>query len=189
MYMHMQQLDPDEYLHLAIHASSVGDHHACMSYLKEVLQRQPAHASALYLLAAQHAELGLLERAISGMKAALAITPELEIARLQLGLLLLDRDRAGEAKQQLSALDGSSNPALRAFSQALLALADADLRAAQEKLALGLALPSGNPALSAMMQRIFDQLAKKHAAAVEPPASAPESAPLFLGAYRQASSS
>ncbi len=181
-------LDPDEYLHLAIHASSVGNHHACMTYLKEVLQRQPAHASALYLLAAQHAELGLMERAISGMKAALAITPDLEIARFQLGLLLLDRDRAGEAKQQLSALDASLNPALKAFSQALLALADADPAGAQKKLALGLALPSSNPALSTMMQRFFEHLAKKNEAAVEPPASAPEANPLFLGAYRQASS-
>jgi len=85
------KFDTDEYLHLALHANSVRNHHACMAYLKELLAREPRHAKAIYLLAAQHAELGLHERAIAGMRAALALEPAIEMARLQLGLLLLDR--------------------------------------------------------------------------------------------------
>lgn len=81
--------DADEYLHLALHASGTGDHHACMRYLEEVLQREPRSACAIYLLAVQHAELGLTQRAITGIKTALSIDPDLEIARFQLGLLLM----------------------------------------------------------------------------------------------------
>src|SRR4051794_17266108 len=94
--------DADEYFHLALHASSVRDPHACMAYLDEVLRRQPAHARALYLRAVQHAELGLVDRAAQGIRAALAIEPALEIARFHLGLLLLfDRKCTAEAKQHL----------------------------------------------------------------------------------------
>jgi hypothetical protein len=87
-------LDVEEYFHLALHASSISDPHACMSYLDEVLQLQPANARALYLRAVQHAEVGLTERAVLGIETALSIEPGLEIARLHLGLLrLFDRGR------------------------------------------------------------------------------------------------
>lgn len=186
--MNTHLLDADEYLHLALHASSVGDHHACMSYLKKVLQQQPAHAGALFLLAAEHAELGLVERAIQGLTAAVGINPELDVARFQLGMLLLDRGRSAEAKQQLSALRESSKPALKVFSQALLAMADANPVLAEEKLTQGLALPSDNAALSAMMQRFLDHLAKENAAAVGALTPATEVDQLYLGAYRHEAS-
>jgi DNA-binding CsgD family transcriptional regulator len=174
--------DIEEYLHLAIHASSVGNHHACMTYLKEVLQQQPEHATALYLLAIQHAELGLPERAISGLEAALAIKPELEIARFQLGMLLVDRKRTAEAKAQLAALTGSRDPALRAYSEAMIALADNNRKLVREKLAVGLSHPAAIPALSVLMRRIHDSLATSHPAAVSKPAATGEQ--FFLGAYR-----
>ena len=72
-------LDAEEYFHLALHASAMGDHHACMTHLEEVLQRQPRNARAIYLLAVQHAELGLLQRAVAGIKTALMIEPDLEL--------------------------------------------------------------------------------------------------------------
>ena len=136
-------LDADEYFHLALHASSVGDPHACISYLEEVLQLQPANARALYLRAVQHTELGLTDRAVSGIREALAIDPALEIARFHLGLLLLfDRDRAKEAMEYLHELRGSSNHDLRRYAQALEALVDHQFPPAREKLALGLAMLS-----------------------------------------------
>jgi transposase InsO family protein len=55
--------------------------HAAMVYLKEVLQTNPANSRALYLLAVQHAELGLHARATKEMLAALDLEPTLEIAR------------------------------------------------------------------------------------------------------------
>src|SRR5262245_33438307 len=103
-------LDAEEYFHLALHASAAGDHHACMTYLEQVLQREPLNARAIYLLAVQHAELGLTQRAVAGIKAALAIDPDLEIARFQLGLLLMfDRQEPREAKSYLERLCSSDN--------------------------------------------------------------------------------
>ncbi|HEY6927795.1 MAG TPA: hypothetical protein VI653_30245, partial [Steroidobacteraceae bacterium] len=182
--------DVDEYLHLAIHASSVGNHHACMGYLKEVLQQQPANALALHLLATEHAEIGLYERAIKGMRAALAIDTGLEMVRLQLGMLLLDRRRPAEAKVELGALAGSRDKALRAYSEAMIALSDNKLSLAREALTKGLSVPGANPSLQGIMRQVFERLAKsEEAAPSSPPPATAEAAvtreELFLGAYRQ----
>ena len=101
--------DVDEYVHLALHASSKGEHHACMAYLKSALEQQPENPTAIFLLALQHAELGLVERAIRGMKTAVSIEPRFDMARFQLGLLLLDRNRRPEARDHFSVLTGSSD--------------------------------------------------------------------------------
>ena len=132
-------LDAEEYFHLALHASGVGDHHACMTYLEEVLQLQPRNARAIYLMAVQHVELGLTQRAIAGIKTALSIEPDLEIARFQLGLLLMfDSNQPREAKDYLGRLCRSKNRALRAYSEAMIAMADNEPALARQKLAVGL---------------------------------------------------
>ncbi len=174
-------LDAEECLHLALHASSVGNHHACMTYLKEGLQQQPRNARAIYLLAAQHAELGLLERAIGGMQSAISIEPSLEIARFQLGLLLLDRKRPLEALEQFKALDTSADRALRACSEAMAAVARGDLPVARAKLAEAVSLPSSNPALLTVVRRLLDVLPDGNAVA----SGKAEPQQVDLGAYRQ----
>jgi len=152
-------LDAEEYFHLALHASGSGDHHACMTYIEEVLQREPQHARAIYLLAVQHAELGLTQRAIAGIKAALAIEPDLEIARFQLGLLLMfDKSEPQEAKTYLERLGSSQNLTLRAYSQAMIAIADNDPALARQKLAIGLSESSPESPLSTLMRRLFDRM-------------------------------
>jgi tetratricopeptide (TPR) repeat protein len=173
-------LDAEELLHLAIHASSVGRHHACLTYLGQVLEQQPSNGKAIYLLAIQHAELGLRERAISGMKYALALEPALETARLQLGLLLMDRDRLAEAKEHFSNVGSSADPALRSCAEAMIAVADSDLILAREKLAAGLSHNSSNRALSALMQRLLDELLKERGTTVEA-----KDERVHLGAYRE----
>jgi DNA-binding CsgD family transcriptional regulator len=175
--------DADEYLHLALHASSVGNHHACMTYLKELLQQQPAHAFAIHLLATQHAELGLYERAIKGMTAALAINPQLQIARFQLGMLLLDRQRATEAKQQFAMLADTQDPALRLYCRALTALADGNAPLASERLTSGLACKQANPAMASQMRRVLELLSRNGEATGDELGGAER--PLSLGAYRQ----
>jgi tetratricopeptide (TPR) repeat protein len=150
-------IDVEECFHLALHAASMGQTHVCVPYLRQVLQEQPTHARALHLLAAQHAEIGLHERAITGMKAALASEPQLEIARFQLGLLLLDCGRRAEAKENLAALLGSSDPGLPAFAAAMIALADEDLQVAREQIALGLTQARNRP-VAALMQRVLQGL-------------------------------
>jgi DNA-binding CsgD family transcriptional regulator len=177
--------DTEESMHLALHANAAGDVRSCMKHLKEVLRQQPRNATALWLLAVQHAELGMYERAVAGMKAALGIQPRLEVARFQLGLLLMDGKQPREAREQFSALAGSSDRALQMYAEALTAVLDRNESRAREKLTAGLQHKSGNPALSASMRRLLERLSKGD--------NAPEGADasenrVFLGAYRQAPS-
>lgn len=183
-------LDVEEYLHLALHASSVKDHHACLRYLREALQLEPRNARVLYLLAAQHAELGLIDRGIAGMRAALEREPKLDIARFQLGLMLMDTGRAGEAREHFAQLGASADQALRAYADAITALADNDAAAAQEKLRMGLTFPTANPALLENMRRLLERLSQQ----VEAPkpggrpaesSAGSEAGQVFLGAYRK----
>jgi tetratricopeptide (TPR) repeat protein len=147
--------DADEYFHLALHASAESDPHACIAYLEEVLEREPRNARAIYLLAVQHSELGLTPRAMSGVEAALAIEPGLEIARFHLGmLLLLDPARTPEARQHLANLGSSTDSRLRSYAEALLALADGDNGPAREKLQR----VAGDQPLAAFMKRLFEHL-------------------------------
>jgi tetratricopeptide (TPR) repeat protein len=152
-------LDAEEYFHLALHASSMGDHHACMTYLEEVLQRQPRNARAIYLLALQHAELGLTQRAAAGIKTALLIEPDLELARFQLGLLLLfDSNQPVEARGYLDRLRTCQNRALRAYAEAMIAICDNELTLARQKLAVGLSESSPDSPLAMLMRRVFERL-------------------------------
>ena len=153
-------LDAEEYFHLALHASAAGDHHACMTYLEEVLQREPRNARAIYLMAVQHVELGLTQRAIAGIKAALSIDPDLEIARFQLGLLLMfEKNLPAEARDYLERLCSSPNRALRAYSEAMIAIANNQPVLARQKLAIGLSESSPDSALSMLMRRLFERIA------------------------------
>ena len=152
-------LDAEEYFHLALHASSMGDHHACMTYLEEVLQREPRNARAIYLRAVQHAELGLTQRAVAGIKTALSIEPDMDLARFQLGLLLLfDINQPAEAKDYLLRLCRSQDRALRAYSEAMIALVDNELLLARQKLAIGLSESSPDSQLPMLMRRLFELL-------------------------------
>jgi DNA-binding CsgD family transcriptional regulator len=179
-------LDVEEYLHLAIHANSVGNHHACMSYLKEALQQQPAHALAIYLLAVQHAELGLVERALRGLRAALALKPDLEPARLQLAVMLLDNRRGGEAREEFSALCASRDAAVRLYSEAMIATLDNDMTLARQRLSAGLAHPAVSPTLAALMRRALERIMRSQPLAEGAREESHDT--VFLGAYRQSSS-
>ena len=156
-------LDAEDYFHLALHASAMGDHHACMTHLEEVLQRQPRNARAIYLLAVQHAELGLTQRAVAGIKTALMIEPDLELARFQLGLLLLfDSYEPVEARGYLDRLRTSDNRMLRAYAEAMIAICDNDPTLARQKLAVGLAESTPDSPLAVLMRRVFERLLSSH---------------------------
>lgn len=181
-------LDTEELFYLALHANAAGERHACISYLREVLQQQPRHAPALYLLAIQHAILGLAERAVGEIKAALAIEPGLDgkardMARFQLGvLLLLDAGRPGEAKEQLAQLGASDDAALRIYAEGIAALADGDPKRCAETLRHGLERhASENPPLSAHMQQLLERIEKSPPPA-EPAGTAAQPGS-YLGAY------
>lgn len=175
-------LDSSEYLHLAIDASQKGDHHAALNYLNQALDVEPANAALIYFRAAEHAELGLFERACAGMIRALELNSEIDIARFQLGLLHLQLQRPDEARQTFSTLVSlTQDDSLRTFGEAYVDLINNDLDSARVKLNAGL-VNCNNLALKNDMTRVLTSL--------DPEATAPvleetaESAPVFLGAYR-----
>lgn len=179
-------LDADEYLHLAIHASQTGNHHAALDHLHKALEQNPGHVGARYFLAAEHAELGLFERACSGMGEVLAVAPDMDIARFQFGLLNLQLERPDVAKQAFTVLAESIvDASLKAFSNAYLLLLDERRAEAKAHFEQGLSQCS-NPALQADMLRVLSSLSSDTVGGgvVPPEAAAENSAPVYLGAYR-----
>ena len=87
------------------------------------------------------------------------IEPDLELARFQLGLLLLfDNNEPVEAKGYLDRLARSENRALRAYSEAMIAICDNEPTLARQKLAIGLSESSPDSPLAMLMRRLFERL-------------------------------
>ena len=86
----MSELDAEELFHLAMKASEEGDREKTISYLKRSIASQP-QAKSIYILAAEYAELGMMQRAIEGMQRAVELEPTLWTAHFQLGLLFLSQ--------------------------------------------------------------------------------------------------
>jgi len=183
------RLSSDEYLHLALHASGRGDPHAALQYLHSVLQAQPDHAVAIYLLAAEHAGLGLYARARDGFRRALTLQPSMDTARFQLGLLQAQLDDARAARDEFTWLTGhGTDAALRDFARGLLHLLDGAPDAARPLLQAGIEHCSNAP-LKADMQRVLENLGPSALQAAPDSRHTDESpahTPVFLGAYRHA---
>lgn len=117
-------LDDDELMALALQESSAGRHDNAIVKLKQFLSRQPQDASALYLLAAEHAEIGMFERAEQEFRMVIDRAPELFTAYLQLGQIHYLMGRVDDAAATWTALDqlGENDP-LFLFKSGLLAAA------------------------------------------------------------------
>lgn len=155
--MGYDKLDNEELLRLALDAINNGRDADSLVMLKTLLERDPRHVHAQYLLAAQHAQLGMFERAEAGFRAAVAGAPDLAIARFQLGQLLVMKGTIEEATQMLAPL-ADRGDALAAYARALVAAANEDAPTAVRELDQGLALPQEIPALAGDMQRLRDRL-------------------------------
>ncbi len=152
-------LDAQEYLALAIDATKQGDHHAALNYLHEVLDREPSNALALYLLGAEHAELGLYERAIENIEKSLEINPSQQVAQFQLAMLYTQvdlNDRARSTWEELQ--DKTDMPNLNLFVKGMLLLMDEDFETGIQVLNEGLALETDNPALNRSIEQIIAHL-------------------------------
>lgn len=183
--MNYDKLDQDELLRLSLDAINGGRDPEALVMLKTLLERDPAHLQGIYLLAAQHAQLGLLARAEEGFRVVVQASSEFPTARFQLGLLLVTSGRGEEAHSILAPLIGRGD-ALGAYARALCAAADDDKLGARRELETGLALPQELPTLAADMRRVCDRLAAEvHDTPpgnfVPPPAV--QTAPMFLTGY------
>lgn len=183
-------LDADELLHLAVAASNRNEADQAISLLKRAVATSPSHANAHYLLGAEHAQIGMFERAISDMRTAIELDPNLNAARFQLGMLLMTSRQVEAAEtvwQPLDALGSDHFYAL--FKTGLLQLARDEFDACLASLRSGLITNQVNQPLNADMQRIIQQvegLSMKNGNAgadgTKPEANS-ESGHLFINAY------
>lgn len=155
------QLDAEELLHFAIRASQNKQNEKAILYLKHAITQAPDNAKLHYFLGAQHAEIGMYDRAVEEMSKAVEIDPSLETAHFQLGLLHATSTRVSEAEQAWQALDrlGETHP-LYLFKTGLLHLTRDEFDAARSHLAKGIELNQLNPELNRDMLRILNDIEK-----------------------------
>lgn len=153
------KLDAEEHLHLGLKAIQSGQDYVAIAHLKQARSLEPENGVVTYMLAAQHAQLGMFDRAVEEMREALRQAPDLEMARFQLGLLLTARDETVEARELFQPLaNGAQVPALEWFAGGLIDLIDEKVADCRAKVEKGLAVNHDNPALNNDMQRILAQL-------------------------------
>lgn len=177
-------LDAEEYLHLAINATQSGQHHAALEYLHKSLEQEPANAKAQFLLAAEHAELGLYDRAIDGMKAVLALAPEMEMARYQLVLLYMQQSLLEEATSIWEFFSESAvDEAIKLLARGLLIM-DEDYETGMALIDEAVATGTSNAFLHQSITRIRDNLAESKAvSATESPVETGHLHSLLFNAY------
>jgi len=66
--MTYERLDSEELLRLSLSAMSAANDAETTNLLKALVDREPGNAYGHYLLAAQHAQLGLMDRAEAGFR-------------------------------------------------------------------------------------------------------------------------
>jgi hypothetical protein len=181
--MSYERLDNEELLRLSLDAMNTSRDAESMVMLKTLLDREPEHAHGQYLLAAQHAQMGLMDRAEAGFRAAVRTAgANFPMPRFQLGQLLLLKGAHDEARQVLAPLQNGPDAALSAYAAALSALASEDLAAAVPSLQTGLEQPQAVPALAEDMRRLLAKLQDK-LAEQEAESATPAGASLLLSNY------
>lgn len=79
-------------------------HEDAIVLLKAIIERHPGKRNAAYLLSAQHAQRGLVDRADAGFRQVFEASPSLAIARLQHGQLLFGQERLYDAATMIAPL-------------------------------------------------------------------------------------
>ncbi|MGO1072529.1 tetratricopeptide repeat protein [Lysobacter sp. CA199] len=161
--MNESRLDNPALLQLAFAAIAQARDVEAVRLLKIVLERDPGNLHAEYLLAIQHAQLGLYERAEERLRAVLAAVPGFVVARFQLAQLLVMRGTAKDAREWLQPVLGETPP-LGAYAQGLLAAAEGDAAGACALIEAALLLPQPIAPLAGDMRRLCDQLRETAAA-------------------------
>lgn len=154
----MSELDAEELFHLAMKASEEGDREKTISYLKRSIASQP-QAKSIYILAAEYAELGMMQRAIEGMQRAVELEPTLWTAHFQLGLLFLSQALIQEAKNAWEPLiDLGPDAYLYHFAVGCMQLIDDKTEDALESFATGVEMNDDNPALNRDIANIVNSV-------------------------------
>ena len=176
-------LDAEEHLHLAIRASQDGDIKLSLEELHLCLEKDKTNATALFLMGAKHAELGLFDRAKEEMEKAISLDPSIEIAHLQLGLLYAqggDNDKALSYWNHL--IEHATESYYKCFSIGLIDLTKGHTESAMEKLQEGMKDNTVNPALNDMIENIIKSL--DNTSAEDTDSESPQESSVYMGAYQ-----
>lgn len=170
--MNYERLDSDELLGLSLSAMNADRDAEATDLLKVLIEREPGHAYGHYLLAAQHAQLGLMDRAEAGFRNAASLAPaDFPMPRFQLGQLLMLKGKAQEAREILEPLT-RQNGSLAAYASALSDLAAEDVHSAIQHLQKGLEQPQSIPALEQDMARLLQKLREREQLQEQPETAA-----------------
>lgn len=151
-----KNLDADELLHLAVRASDQNNAGQAIAFLKEAIAKRPDFAQAFHLLGAEHAQLGMYDRAMEDMEKAIALDPGMMITRFQLGLLYLGARQPEKAAAMWSPLDGlGEQHALFHFKKGLSHLAKDEFRPCLIALKRGIELNNFSQALNVDMTKFI----------------------------------
>ena len=175
-------LDPQELKFLAIQASRGEQPEQALLYLKRAIRTAPNDGELYYLLAAEHAQLGMYDRAAEEMEHALVLAPDMHTARLQLGLLYLTQanvEASARTLEPLAALEADN--CFRLFSTGLMHLMNDRFPACRAALTQGIERNRQNDALNVDMQKILDALP----ASETPTDTAAADSNVWLSAYKQ----
>lgn len=168
--MTQQNLDGTELLHLAIEASGRNDHGTAITYLKQALDLPEGSAATssdyakyLYMLGAEYAQIGMMDRAATHMAQAVDMDPGLHTARFQLGLLHITCNQPAQALSVLTPLEKlPDDSAFHHFGVGLQHLLQDQFKPCREALLKGIELNSASPvpnlALNADMQKLLAAL-------------------------------
>jgi tetratricopeptide (TPR) repeat protein len=179
-------LDHDELLHLALIDMKAGRHDGAIDKLKRALTLMPDDANVLFMLGAEHAEIGLFDRAAEEMERSIGLNPDLHIARFQLGLVHYRQGRITQAKDAWHPLEklGSDN-SLFLFKSAFLKIQEEALPDAIMLLEQSLAAEANNAALRREIEKVLSNV-REHLGKKEPEPPTEATGHLFAHRYDDA---
>lgn len=157
-------LDGEELLHLALQASKAGQHENTVLLLKRLLVLEPQNTRALYLLGAEHAQIGLYDRAKEEIGKAVDLDPGMHAARFQLGLLYISSGQVVPGLEVLAPLSlAPDNEPFCSFARGLEFLVNDQFSECREALEQGIAVNKANEPLNDDMRKILEAIKDKTA--------------------------
>lgn len=159
----------DTLIQQGVSASQADDPERALACFLQASQAEPGAGLPHFLAAGELAQQGRLQEAEAAYATAVLLSPDLTIARYQLGLLHFATDRLALALttwQPLLGLDESDF--MRHFVQGFYALAIEDSAAAEAHFRRGLSMNTSNAPMNHDIERVLSSLATIQSAVPAP---------------------